>query len=41
MQNQSLTAETLNQLSTIILDTAIAVHKEMGPGLLETVYHHL
>jgi GxxExxY protein len=40
MENQPLTAEALNQLSAIILDAAIAVHKEMGPGLLETVYHH-
>jgi GxxExxY protein len=32
------TAERLNQLSAIILDAAITVHKEMGPGLLETVY---
>lgn len=34
------TTETLNQLSAIILDAAIAVHKEMGPGLLEAVYQH-
>jgi GxxExxY protein len=27
-----------NEISKIILDTAIAVHKEMGPGLLESVY---
>jgi GxxExxY protein len=30
----------LNHLSTIILDAAITVHKEMGPGLLEGVYQH-
>jgi GxxExxY protein len=30
----------LNQLSSIILDAAIVVHKEMGPGLLEGVYQH-
>lgn len=30
----------LNQISKIILDSAITVHKEMGPGLLETVYQH-
>jgi GxxExxY protein len=29
----------LNELAGIILDSAIAVHKEMGPGLLEAVYH--
>ena len=28
----------LNHLSSIILDAAITVHKEMGPGLLEGVY---
>lgn len=27
-----------NELSGIILDASIAVHKEMGPGLLESVY---
>ena len=30
----------LNQISSIILDAAIAVHREMGPGLLESVYQH-
>lgn len=28
----------LNQLSKSILDSSIAVHKEMGPGLLESIY---
>jgi GxxExxY protein len=32
--------EHLNQFTALILDAAIAVHKEMGPGLLESVYHH-
>ena len=32
--------DELNGLSKIILDSAMAVHKEMGPGLLETVYEH-
>ena len=27
-----------NQIGTIILDTAISLHRELGPGLLETVY---
>lgn len=27
-----------NQFSRIILDSSIFVHKEMGPGLLESVY---
>lgn len=26
-------------MSGIVLDSAIAVHKEMGPGLLESIYH--
>lgn len=30
--------ERYEQLATIILDSCIAVHKEMGPGLLESVY---
>jgi len=30
----------LNQLSAIILNSAISVHNEMGPGLLEGVYQH-
>jgi len=30
--------EELNQLSKNILDACISVHKEMGPGLLESVY---
>lgn len=30
--------EKLEYLSAEILDACIAVHKEMGPGLLESVY---
>ncbi len=30
--------EEFNKLSKEILDGSIAVHKEMGPGLLESVY---
>ncbi|RIH64614.1 GxxExxY protein [Mariniphaga sediminis] len=30
--------DELNQLSKEILSAAITVHKEMGPGLLESVY---
>ncbi|MBX2966902.1 MAG: GxxExxY protein [Cyclobacteriaceae bacterium] len=32
--------ERYNNLSKEILDAAITVHKEMGPGLLEAVYQH-
>ncbi|NWF91100.1 MAG: GxxExxY protein, partial [Ignavibacteriaceae bacterium] len=33
-----MNTEDLNKLSAQILDSAITVHKEMGPGLLESVY---
>ena len=29
---------TDNEISKVILDSAIAVHRELGPGLLESVY---
>lgn len=29
---------TENEISKVILDSAIAVHKELGPGLLESIY---
>lgn len=32
------TKEELNKLSGIIIDSAIEVHRELGPGLLERVY---
>ena len=32
--------EEYNKLSKEILDSAITVHKEMGPGLLESVYEY-
>lgn len=31
---------SLNELSSLVLGAAITVHKEMGPGLLESVYQH-
>jgi GxxExxY protein len=33
-----MTKEELNALGGEILDACIAVHKELGPGLLESVY---
>ena len=32
--------EEYNRLSKEVLDSAITVHKEMGPGLLESVYEY-
>ncbi len=29
----------LNELSSQVIKAAIAVHRELGPGLLESVYH--
>jgi len=29
---------TENEISKVLLDSAIAVHRELGPGLLESVY---
>jgi GxxExxY protein len=29
---------TENEISKVIIDSAIAVHRELGPGLLESVY---
>jgi len=33
-----LNREHLNKLSKIILDSSIEVHRNLGPGLLESVY---
>ena len=33
-----MTKENLNRLGGVILDASITVHKELGPGLLESVY---
>lgn len=32
--------QKLDKLSNVILDSSIAVHREMGPGLLEAVYQY-
>ena len=32
------TADTLNQITSIILSTAIGIHRALGPGLLESAY---
>ena len=29
---------TKNEIGTIIIEKAISIHRELGPGLLETVY---
>jgi GxxExxY protein len=29
---------TENEIGKMIVDSAVAVHRELGPGLLETVY---
>ena len=29
---------TENEIGTIILDAAVYIHKQIGPGLLESVY---
>lgn len=33
-----MTKERLNEIGSIILDAAITVHRELGPGLLESAY---
>lgn len=33
-----MTRERLNELGAIILDACIMVHRELGPGLLESAY---
>lgn len=33
-----MTRDRLNEIGGVILDSAITVHKELGPGLLESAY---
>jgi GxxExxY protein len=33
-----MTNDELNKVGSMILDAAISVHRELGPGLLETAY---
>lgn len=33
-----MTKERMNEIGGIILDASITVHKELGPGLLESAY---
>ena len=35
-----LSREEINSISLLVVTSAIIVHREMGPGLLESVYHH-
>jgi GxxExxY protein len=38
LQKLLLDKDQLNELSKVVVDSAFAVHTEMGPGLLEAVY---
>ena len=38
MPENATVERTENQIGTIIVDTAVAVHRHFGPGLLESVY---
>ena len=37
--NKTITKPYLNDLSYKIVGCAIEVHKHLGPGLLESIYH--
>ena len=32
---------TENEIATIIVDTAYRIHRDLGPGLFETVYERI
>ena len=32
---------TENEIATIIVDTAFHIHRDLGPGLFETVYERI
>lgn len=32
---------TENEIATIIVDTAFRIHRDLGPGLFETVYERI
>ncbi len=36
--NKAITKKYVDELSSIIIGCAIEVHKELGPGLLESIY---
>ena len=38
MHNSGMTQKYLNELTHTIIGAAITVHKELGPGLLESIY---
>ena len=40
MEKIPASVEAINRWSSVVLNAAIAVHREMGPGLLEAVYQH-
>src|SRR5579859_3309961 len=36
--SERVSAMSENEIGTIIVDSAIAIHRQLGPGLLESVY---
>lgn len=35
----TVTAESINRLTSLIIERAIRIHRALGPGLLESAYH--